>query len=323
MTTSDAVAAVGRRWSLARRLAGYVAAASMGLYLLVKVVWIAAALIGTHPAGFGTGGWVALNAVTVLMAAAGVALGLALAQRWGRRLPAVPVVLVSWVGAGFLVPTLPYLVARAVLDAGSGGGGDAAPGWEAVFLSLGFGGMAVGLAVAVPVYLRDRWPRAFLGRLADRPSTPTAWTVATVAAATLLGLLWCYWALGGTLGIDPARLAARDLDGRLLSASSGLWALLGAASLLALRSGRPGRLRRWVPMALAYGASGSLFAWSAWKLPMVLLAPGGFVPVEYVPVAVGEHVLSIATGLALLAGALRNAPARGGHESVVHQRNPS
>jgi hypothetical protein len=70
---------------------------------------------------------------------------------------------------------------------------------------------------------------------------------------------------------------------------------------------RPARLRRWIPMALAFGASGSLFAWSGWKLPMVILRPGGFVTAEYTMVAVVQHTLSIGVGLIFMAAVLRVA----------------
>ncbi|MFC9977563.1 hypothetical protein ACFVH6_42355 [Spirillospora sp. NPDC127200] len=87
MARGSAEAQVGARWSAARRFAGYGAASSMSLYLVVKVVWGAAAAFGHAPDDYGTADWAVLNAVTVVMAATGVALGLALAQRWGRRPP--------------------------------------------------------------------------------------------------------------------------------------------------------------------------------------------------------------------------------------------
>jgi hypothetical protein len=307
----------GTRWSAVGRLAGYGAATSMALYLVVKVVWVAAALLGHRPDDFGTSGWVALNTVTVVMAVTGIALGLALAQPWGRRLPAVPVVFFSWVGSGFLVPMLPYALLSGVLgafgaDSGGGGSdsGDSAsiPQWETVFLTVGFTGMAAGLAVAVPVYLRERWPRAFTGWVGDRPGRPSPVVVVAGAAACALGLLWSYWALGGTIGLDPAHRDHWDLNGRLLNGSSALWALLGAWSVGALTRGRPARLPRWIPMALAFAASGSLFAWSAWKLPMVILRPGGFITAEYMPVAVVEHLVGILVGAVLMAAVLRSVP---------------
>lgn len=292
----------------------------MSCYVVVKLVWVIVALFRPAPEGFGTTGWLLLNGVTLVMAGTGIALGLALAQPWGRRLPAVPVVLFSWVGAGFLVPMLPYLAlqtALAALGVGTGGGddgADAAPGWESALISIGFAGMALGLAVGLPVYFRERWPGAFLGRLAEAPAAAsplvtsplvTAVAVVAVVGAVGLGALWCYWGLGGTLGLDPARRAAWDLNGRLLNTSAGLWALLGAVSVAALIRGRPARIRRWVPLVLAFGASGALFAWSGWKLPMVILGPGGFVTAEYPMLAVAEHSLAIGVGLALLAAVVR------------------
>lgn len=201
---------IGARWSAARRLAGYSAALTMSLYLLVKVIWIAGALVGYGPSDVGTAGWVGLNAVTVGMSAVGVMLGLALAQRWGRRLPALPVVLFSWVGAGFLVPMLPYMVISAVLDAagvsrggGRAGGSEPVPGWESVFIGIGFAGMAVGLAVALPIYLRERWPNHFLGRVGQRRFCASRGAWPGMLAAVVLGLLWLYWGFGGTIGLDP------------------------------------------------------------------------------------------------------------------------
>ncbi|WP_155129400.1 hypothetical protein [[Actinomadura] parvosata] len=275
-----------------RRGAGYGAAGSMGLYLVVKVGWVVAGLLGHPPDGFGTAGWVVLNAVTVVMAAAGIALGLALAQPWGRRLPGVPVVLVCWVGAGFLVPMLPYVLVSSLLE------GEGVVRAEEALIGVGFGGMGVGLAVAVPIYLWERWPRAFAG---DGPARSS--TVITMGAVVAggLGVLWVYWGMGGTLGLDRAFLDGHE---RLLNVSSGLWALLGAWSGWALTRRRPPWLRRWVPVVIGFAASGSLFAWSCWKLPMVLLRPGGFVSAEYAGVAVAEHVLGIAVGVTLLAAVL-------------------
>ncbi|MGR6915985.1 hypothetical protein ACU635_17235 [[Actinomadura] parvosata] len=275
-----------------RRVAGYGAAGSMALYLVVKVGWVVAGLLGPPPEGYGSAGWVVLNAVTVVMAAAGIALGLALAQPWGRRLPAVPVILVCWVGAGFLVPMLPYVLVGSLLE------DEGVVRAEEALIGVGFGGMGAGLAVAVPIYLWERWPRAFTGDGPARPSTMI--TVATVVGVGL-GLLWVYWGMGGTSGLDRAVL---DRQERLLHVSSGLWALLGAWSGWMLTRRRPPWLRRWVPVVIAFVASGSLFAWSCWKLPMVVLRPGGFVTAEYAGVAVAEHVLGIAVGLTLLAAVL-------------------
>ncbi|MEU4335658.1 hypothetical protein AB0F59_13605 [Micromonospora lupini] len=198
---------IGARWSAARKVAGYSAALAMSLYLLVKVIWIGVALLGSGPDDMGTAAWVVLNAVTVGMSAIGVTVGLALAQDWGRRIPARPLIFFAWVGGGFMVPMLPYLVISGVLAALGGGGsvdgGGQAPAWEGLLIGVGFLGMAAGLAVALPIYLRQRWPAAFLGRLGDRPAG-ASWFVLPAAAVTVaLGLLWLSWAWGGCWASSP------------------------------------------------------------------------------------------------------------------------
>lgn len=300
--------AVGPKWSAARRLAGYGAAASLSLYLAVKVVWVALALAGRAPADFGSVDWVVLNTVTVGMAATGVVLGLVLAhgRRW--RTPAAPLVFFAWTGSGFLVPLLPYGVLSALLGAAgvktgteSGdSGGDAAPSWELLLIGIGFTGMAVGLAVALPVYMRERWPAAFLGRLADRGRTTVrpACTLAVVTAVPTV--LWTYWSLGGTHGLDPAHRDLIDLNSRLLMANSALWALLGIWSTWSIASARP-NMPVWLPMTLGFTASGSLFAWSSWKLAVAVFRPGGYAAAEYPAVTIVQHGLAIAGGGLMMA----------------------
>ncbi|MEU5883039.1 hypothetical protein [Spirillospora sp. NPDC047279] len=298
--------AVGPRWSAVRRLAGYGAALTMSCYLGVKAVWVVAGLFGHGPSGMRLAEWLLLNVATVGMSGVGVALGLALAQPWGRGLPARPLVFVAWTGSGFLVPLLPYMVVSAVLGGGQESGGEnAMPAWEVVLLTIGFMGMAAGLALALPIYLRERWPGAFLGRAggaAGRPSAPL------LVLVTGLGVLWLSWAFGGTLGLDPAQAARMDTNARLMIGNAGIWALVAAGALWVLTTGHAlSRLPRWVPMTLGFAASGSLFAWSAWKLPLALLRPGDYRSVEYVPVAVVEHGLSIGAGIAILVALLRTA----------------
>ncbi|MGC5013522.1 hypothetical protein ACLQ2R_22405 [Streptosporangium sp. DT93] len=317
-TAGTEPAGVGARWSAVRRFAGYGAAATLSLYLVVKVIWVLAALTGGGASG--AGNWVALNAVTVGMAAVGIALGLALAQPWGRRIPAAPLLLAAWTGAGFLVPMLPYLVANAVLGAAGAGGAEgsasggvvAIPAWEGVFITIGFAGMAAGLAAGLPIYMRERWPHAFLGRLGDGPGPPRSPYATRVAAAVAfaLGSSWLYWALGGTLGLAPAH-RGMGVNERLLSGNWALWAFAGAWSIWVITSPRhTGRTPVWVPLSLAFTASGSLFAWGCWKLSVAVLRPVGYVPEEHPVVAVVQHALAIGAGAAMMAGIVRTCRER-------------
>ncbi|MBO2459181.1 hypothetical protein J4709_16505 [Actinomadura sp. LCR2-06] len=296
-----------------RVMAGYGAASSLSLYLLVKVVWVAASLLGRTPSTFTDGDWIVLNTVTVGMSVVGVVLGLALAQPWGRRVPAPPLVFFAWVGAGFLVPMIPYMLVSAVLgaDAGGGGsggssGGDTVPAWEMVFISIGFAGMALGLAVALPIYLRERWPIAFLGRVGDRlpARIGRSHIRALYILIAALVLLWTYWVVGGKLGLQPAHRHMMDANGRLLVGNSALWAVIGAAAIRTIATGRP-RTPLWIPMALAFISSGSLFAWAAWRLPWALIRPGGYTAPEYPAVSVLQYGLSIAAGIVMLAALLK------------------
>ncbi|MEU6746517.1 hypothetical protein ABZ914_09865 [Spirillospora sp. NPDC046719] len=303
---------IGARWSAMRVAGGYGAALSLSLYLLVKVVWVVAALLGHTPSSFSDGDWIVLNAVTVAMSVVGVVLGLVLAQRWGRRVPAPPLVFFAWTAAGFLIPMIPYMLASAFLGGDSGGGGDggdggdAMPPWEVVFITIGFAGMAVGLAVALPVYLRERWPAAFLGRVGDR--RPASLGRTRLRALYLLVavpvLLWTYWTAGGTLGL--AHRDVMDANGRLLLGNSALWAVMGAVAIRVVATGRP-RMPLWIPTAVAFTSSGSLFAWAAWKLPWALIRPGGYTAAEYPAVSVVEYGLSIAAGILMLAALLKTA----------------
>ncbi|HEY1177719.1 MAG TPA: hypothetical protein VGF17_16310 [Phytomonospora sp.] len=263
-----------------RQAAGFAAAGAVGLYLAVKIIWVSAALVDGRGGG---AEWIALNVDTVGMAGIGVALGLALAMPWGARLPARLVVFTAWVGAGFLVPTIPFMAVRAFIGDDGAEAETAMPAWHETLLVLGFGGMALGLAVAVPLYLLERWPGS-TARTAKRV-TPL-WTV---VGSVALAAVWAYWAAGGDIGMSgDAVLASPD---RLLLANSALWALIGAVATR-------------VP-ALCFIASGSLFAWCSWKLLATATAPGGFAPAELLPVAVVEYGLGAAVGAAMLAGLVR------------------
>ncbi|NEB79666.1 hypothetical protein G3I40_31265, partial [Streptomyces sp. SID14478] len=72
---------------------------------------------GPDEARSSPGEWVLLNAATVVMAALGIALALALALPFGRRLPAPAVLFVAWTACGFLGSLVPYGVVLAALGA--------------------------------------------------------------------------------------------------------------------------------------------------------------------------------------------------------------
>lgn len=315
--------AAGGRWTAARQVAGYGAALAMVPYLIVKVIWTLDGLRGggLRDGAWSTLSWTALNALTVAMAGAAIVLGLALAQRWGRRIPGWLILLPAWVGTGFLVPMIPILP---LLSLTAGGGetvtDPAVPAWEIALLSVSFAGFGLGAAVAVPLYLWQRWPHAVTGRTRTDPTVLSAtWavqrTVANLAAAAsvALGLPQIYWALGGTIGLDQAALDHRDAQWHILTGNSGVWALIAAWGVwTALRRGASASLR--TPMLLTWVASGGLFAWGSWKAIFTYAVTSSFPsPEPPLALAVQNHVSALAGALLLvvllLVAAHRHTPA--------------
>jgi hypothetical protein len=58
-------------------------------------------------------------------------------------------------------------------------------------------------------------------------------------------------------------------------------------------------------MSLAFAASGSLFAWSGWKLSVAVLRPGGYLPPDLPAVTLVQPALAIGAGIAILAVLVR------------------
>ncbi|MEU9469298.1 hypothetical protein AB0D78_22085 [Streptomyces avermitilis] len=305
------------RWDRVGRVAAYGAALALTPYMLIKVSWVVGSLLGLLPVGtgFGKAEWVVLNSATIGMAGIGIAVALALVRPWGMRIPGAPLAFCAWVGTGFLVPVLPYAVLSSLLGSADGhpkSGSDAdpsMPGWEAALVQIGFVGMGLGLAIALPAYLRRRWPDAFAGRLGDggqgqgSPRVPPWMAVVGVA----VGLIWLYWAVGGTAGVSHR--GERDLAWHLLSGVFGLWAFVAAAATWAAVRGWPARVPRWGPMALGWLGSGSLFAWSGWKLPFTLYLavaqPADAALPENLALAAVLHLAAVGAGTAMLRALVR------------------
>jgi hypothetical protein len=279
---------VTSRWDRAGELAGYAAALALTPYVAIKVSWVAGALLGVLPTGRGLSllEWVVINTITAAMATAAIVVALALVRPWGLRIPARLVVAGSWLGAGFLVPLLPYTVAGLVAGPDAG---DEMPGWEAMLIQSGFVGMGTGLVLALPAYARRRWPAELGGRVGDSPLRIDALVAAGMGAAALLAVLWTSYAVSG---------GGRDGTERVLSGLFGFWALVAALAMAALVSGRPARLPRSAAVSLAWLGSGSLFAWSAWKLPLT--------PFVDVSEPWGVHAAGIVAGAAMFRGLVTN-----------------
>ncbi len=290
-----------------QRIAGFSAAFAMLPYLIIKVIWT---IDGLRGGGLSNGvwselDWAVINALTVVMAGLAIALGLALAQPWGRRLPGALLLVPAWIGAGFLVPVLPLMPVLFLLTTGGTGtdaGADPAmPAREVALVSLSFAGFALGVAIALPLYVLRRWPHALTGHTAAGPVGRTAAT-ATAAAAATIGLAQLFWAFGGTLGLHQADLGERDTQWHLLTGNNGLWALVAAYGIVAAtHRGAGGRT-----LLLTWVASGFLFAWGTWKAAFTYATVAEF-PSPDLPwmLALQNHFGAL-TGLAVLLIALQH-----------------
>lgn len=308
---------VSRRVSW-RAVFAYGGAVAMTPYLLIKIFWIAGALSGLLPGTehMSVTAFVVLNLVTAGMAAAGIALSLALIRPWGERIPAFVVLSCAWIGCGFLLPMVPYAVVDSLISAGNRASGGASPGipaWEASLIEFSFLGMGVCLAVALPFYLRARWPAAFAGRIEDRVGARSRFpghrpgTVMIALTGTLIvGVLDLYWAAGGTIGLRYPE--ARELAWRLQNGNTALWSIAGAGSLWIIARARPS-IPAWIPFSAGWLVSGFLVAWGCWKLPFVMYQaaspdPGTPWP-ERLDVAAAQFLLGAVSGSAMLGAVLR------------------
>ncbi|MDQ6598957.1 hypothetical protein E2K98_30090 [Bacillus salipaludis] len=250
-----------------RRFWGYGAAIAVMPYLLIKIAWTFGLFMPTEQ--MGEPSWRTANAVTMVLAAVGILLALAFSMTWGERLPAWLVALPVWVGTGLLIPMLllaPVLGPAAMIRDQQAG---AANVWvyEQIFVMVSLVGVSICLPFALVEYAKARWPEAFADsidiELLPGNSQKLQITLARLVAAgcILLGFIKLFWAVGGTIGINPAMLDKRDLWWHLLSLSTGVWAFAGAWGLLVLTTRRRSK-RFFPPMAAAWISSGMLFSYN-------------------------------------------------------------
>lgn len=235
-------------------------AAALGTlpYLLLKTFWLTGNPVGvTDPALVSSPSMHALNATTVVLDLAVVALAFTLASAWGRRLPAVAVLLPAWVATGLLVP-IALTGLPAALVAVASGSGDALglATWVRPMVYGGFTWQAVFLLAAFAVYARERWSGSV-----RRPG-PADGPVAALLRACVGGGV-AMVALGSVLSV-----LGGVLDGGWVALVAGLtnaaFPLAGAAGVLALARGRVDGRSRTVAVVAAWCGSAAAFAGSLW-----------------------------------------------------------
>lgn len=247
-----------------RVAACYVTIAACVPYLTLKVLWLSGSSIGaTDAVGAATltdPRHMMGNLVTVGMELVTIALVLALTYPWGRRLPAVLVVVPIWVGTGLLAPIVLGLPLGLVTQAISGGA--AAPaengldGWVFTVVYGGFIVQALGLLTAFLGYAHGRWPAVFWIRTTQlRASTARQGLRAAIAATIAAGYaaLLSVWAVVGPRWGGPEGFDA--IAQRTFLLVTGLVVLGGAIAVLVLLWGW-GTGRILAPLILAWLGTG-------------------------------------------------------------------
>ncbi|MFG2401754.1 hypothetical protein [Streptomyces lydicus] len=290
-TTRAAPARTARRGRTTRTVLRVTTLGACVPYLTLKIAWIAGSRVGI-PEGSALrrdgNSLMALNALTVLMDAAVIALAFLLTRPWGQRVPSWLLALPMWCATGLLAPIVAVFPAQTLAAAvrggpsGAGGGGpDAllAP-WVWSLVYTGFIVQALALGTLFVLYARERWAHLWRGRIGTLPDSPTRsarrLTAAAVAVLSLLpATTHLLWASGSTTGLNAARAAATDLDSRLNDAGYVLFALLTAVGALALGYGRSRRVPLLLPLAATWIGSGALAGWGGWLTLTTLSVSAG------------------------------------------------
>ncbi len=235
-------------------------AATLGTlpYVILKAFWLTGHPVGVDDPGLlESTSMVALNAATVVMDLAVVALAFTLASAWGRRLPAVAVLLPAWVATGLLVP-ISLIGLPAAVVAAAAGSGDAMglAAWVRPMVYGGFAWQAVFLLAAFAVHARERWSGAV------RRPAPADGPVATLMRACVGGGV-ATAVLGAALAVLGGVLAGGWLGG-VAALTTAVFPLAGAAGVLALARGRTVGRVRTVAVVAAWCGSGAAFAGGLW-----------------------------------------------------------
>ncbi|WP_169091304.1 hypothetical protein [Paenibacillus sp. PL91] len=297
------------RWMRTRKIWGYGTAIAVSPYLFIKIAWTFGLFMPTDQ--MGDASWRTANAVTMILAAACVLLAMAFSRPWGLRLPSWLVILPVWVGTGLLAPMLllaPFLGPAAIKRDMEAGTANEFWVYEQIFVMVSLVGVGICLPIALAGYAKARWPEA-LGGPNDCGKLPGETRKLQITLAQfvaggciLLAIIKIFWATGGTLGIDPVMLNDRDIWWRLLTLSTGVWALAGAWGLLVLAF-RRGSQRFLPPMAVVWISSGMLFSYNLFNRlsstrPDAQSAPE--YPIAQVLATEAGTVLGVMMGMTLL-----------------------
>lgn len=266
-------------------------------YSALKVAWLSGSRIGLRDSSFGTSATMqVLNAATLCLDL--VALTLAVTFFTGARAPKWFVLPTMWVGYGLLGQIVmiigPSVVVQVITGPPSATeGAEPIAGWVYAAVYTGFSGLGLCLLPAFGLYAWQRWgaDRGWGEPLSGirRNGLPI---LPTVAAATLTPAL----ALRSVFTDS-----ALEAMGPAVDATIGLMAL---AALWSGVSGQPRRLRRVVPLAVVWTASGAWVAWGVYHLVLETV-PNDLVTGQVAAVDIALSVAKVVAGVSLLLGVRR------------------
>jgi hypothetical protein len=228
------------------------------------------------------------NVITIAMDVLALALGLALIQPWGRRVPAWSGFIVGGAATGLLAPILVGLPLGSLLQLAveggltSGGEGNL-EGWTFAIIYGGFGLMAVALTVLLALYADDRWGQLIAAGV--RPPRHTWVRVFAGIGMLGFGMAMLYWGVFGPGASGP--LGMNSIAQRTVLVVTGVAAVGGFLAPLFL-GGRASRARSaalitWVGCATTalQGPTGLLLAHDG-----VMSPPGVVIAAVGTPAAV-------------------------------------
>ena len=284
-----------------QRLGAAMVGIGAGTYVGLKAAWVAGAAYGVTSRGdLTTTEWRWVNVETGAVGVLGLVLAAALWSRWGLRLPWWLVAPPLWCGVGLLAPFVVLLPVGLVLalaghpvDTASPDPGDPQlAGWVFAMVYSGFAAVALGLAVAVPAYVRTRYGHRVAGRLGDEaPSRFPGAAWAGVVGAAMVATVHLAWALGVAIGRTHP---PSPLDRAEELVFAGLALLTAAAAVVWTRRG-PAQLHlAWPALALWLG--------SGWMLSQSLSLPQLFSAERWAPTGLTYAAYVVVTALTVAAG---------------------
>jgi hypothetical protein len=290
-----------------RLVAGYGAIISALPYLVLKIVWLSGGTLGVADQSMmRDASMFVLNAITGGMDLVGIALALAFTHQWGLRMPAWLLLPPIWVATGLLTTFVVGVPIIAIVNAlGSDPlprvtGGPVQP-WVYVVVYVEFVGLGIGLMLAFLLYTKTRWAETLRSTTsAVQPGATHDVQVPLANAAALgamaSGAMSLAWAFGATVGLPEEAAARRTIIGSVINGISASLMISAAAGMLMMVHRIGGRMPFWLPLAMTWFGSGSLFGWGLWQMINVVGQTAPFRGAE------GMAIVNLAGLLHLLVG---------------------